>query len=330
VSILEREIVIVGLGSIGRRHLRNLRALGWTHVRLVRSGRATLSDDALEGWPVERHLDDALARGPVAVIVANPTAAHLPTALAAARAGAHLLIEKPIAAALDGLDELAAVVAERRLVALVGFQFRFHPALQQLRQWVCEGALGDIVSAQAHWGESLPDMHPWEDYRQGYAARAELGGGVLLTLCHPFDYLRWLLGDIVEVSAISGGPDHLGLSVDTTADVALRFASGTSAHVHLDFVRRPPLHRLELIGTTGTATWSQDDHVARRYDTATGDWVKAPLPAGFERNDLFLAEMRHFLACLDGAERPRCTLRDGRAALEVALAARASLRRSAS
>src|SRR5262245_25453732 len=248
------EILIAGFGSVGRRHAANLRALGWRDLCFYRTGSSTLPDLELDGVTVDYDLDAALRRRPLAVIVANPSACHLPVALAAARAGAHLLIEKPISHDLSGVAALEDAIESRRLAALVGFQFRFHPGLRQLREWIHAGEIGAVVSAQAHWGEFLPDMHPWEDYRRGYAARADLGGGVLLTLCHPFDYLRWLVGDIDSVSAVESAQDTLGLPVDTCVDVILRFRCGASGHIHLDFVQRPAEHRLAIVGTKGTAS----------------------------------------------------------------------------
>src|SRR5262245_26252096 len=106
-----RPILIVGLGSVGRRHLSNLRALGWTNVRACRSGRATLpAADLPADVPVDHDLDEALAHRPVAVIIATPTSLHMSGALAAARAGAHLLIEKPVSHSLDGTDALETIV----------------------------------------------------------------------------------------------------------------------------------------------------------------------------------------------------------------------------
>jgi predicted dehydrogenase len=330
-----REILIAGLGSMGRRHLKNLRALGWQHIRVYRTGRSTLPDADLAAVAadtdvvVDYDLKGALAHHPVAVIVANPSALHVPVALEAARAGAHLLVEKPLACDLDGVSELEDAVLAERLVVLVGFQFRFHPGLRQIKRWMDAGAIGAVISAQAHWGESLRDMHPWEDYRASYAARRTLGGGVLLTLCHPFDYLRWLLGAIEHVSAVESRHDSLGLGVDSSVEVNLRFACGASGHVHLDFFQRPREHRLMIIGTEGALLWNDDDHVARRYGAPSRsearDWETVAAPEGFERNEMFVDEMRHFLACVRGEEQPLCTLEDGRAALEVTLAAKRSI-----
>jgi predicted dehydrogenase len=317
-----RDILIVGLGSIGRRHLANLRALGWPNIRLCRSGRQTKPDADLAGFPVDHDPETALSRCPIAVIVSNPSALHVSMALDAARAGSHLFIEKPLSNDLNGIAELESLIVDRGLIALVGFQFRFNPGLRQIHTWLRAGAIGAVVSAQVHWGEYLPDMHPWEDYRAGYAARAELGGGVLLTLCHPFDYLRWLLGEIEHVSATESRCDALGLSVDTCVDATARFACGTTAHLHLNFVERPSNHRLTLIGTEGTITWNDADSAAHRYRITSRGWETIGAPQGFERNWMFRDEMRHFLACLRSEEHPLCTIADGRAALEVALAAR--------
>ena len=105
----------------------------------------------------------ALAHLPDFAVVSNPTALHLGTAMECARAGCHLFIEKPVSHTTDGCAELAAWVRSLRLVAMVGFQFRFHPGLREVKRLLDAGAIGDVVSAQAHWGEYLPAWHPWED-----------------------------------------------------------------------------------------------------------------------------------------------------------------------
>jgi predicted dehydrogenase len=320
-----RDILIAGLGSIGRRHLNNLEALGWTRVRLYRTGRSALPDVDLVRYPVDRDLCGALAHQPLAVIVANPSALHLPVALAAARAGCHLLIEKPLSHDLTGTAALVSAIADRGLTALVGFQFRFNPGLRRIKQWLDAGAIGTVVSAQVHWGEYLPGMHPWEDYRDGYAARPELGGGVLLTLCHPFDYLRWLIGEISSVTAEHGDQGALDLEVETAVDVTLGFASGASGRVHLDFVQQPRHHHLTIAGSDGSVAWNDHDHAARLYLNREGRWQIVPAPAGYERNWMFLEEMRHFLACLRGDASVACTLADGIEALTIAIAAKQSL-----
>ncbi len=316
--------LVVGLGSIGRRHLHNLCSLDDQEAVLVRSGKSTLPDDDLAGFPTESDLAQALDRHrPDAVIVSNPTALHLPVALAAAEAGCHLFLEKPVSHRLDGVEKLAHVVAAKSVCVFVGFQFRFHPGLRAVRDWLVQGAIGRVLHASVHWGEYLPGWHPWENHREGYAARADLGGGVVLTLCHPLDYLRWLVGEVKTVTATTATASEVGDDVESIADIGLIFDNGAIGHVHLDYVQRPPSHTLRIIGSNGTILWDNQDGVARMQVVGKAE-ERIPLPPGFERNVMFVDEMRHFIHCVRNNETPRVTLRDGVAALEIAVAAKES------
>ena len=317
--------LICGLGSIGRRHLRNLRALGQDDIVLLRSGKSTLPEEELAGLPQEHDLAQALAQWkPEAVIVSNPTSLHLDVAIPAAEAGCHLLIEKPLSDRLDRVDELKSGLAKGGGRALVGFQFRFHPGLRKLRELLISGAIGKPLSARAHWGEYLPGWHPWEDYHDAYSARADLGGGVLLTLCHPFDYLRWLLGEVNGVYAEVKNLGELGIQVEDAAEVFLGFHDGPLASIHLDYLQRPPSHWLEVIATRGTIRWDSQDGVVRWWSLPAGEWQTISPPEGFERNEMFVEEMRHFLGLIAGRMEPICTLEDGVKALQIALAAHQS------
>src|SRR5512145_3136470 len=142
-----KKFLIAGLGSIGRRHFRNLIALGETDIILLRSHRATLPDDELAGYPVETNLAEALKKHkPDAVIVSNPTALHLDVAIPAAEAGCAILLEKPIAEDLLRVDELRQAAAKSGSQILVGFQFRYHPTLNKARELIQSGVLGKILT----------------------------------------------------------------------------------------------------------------------------------------------------------------------------------------
>jgi predicted dehydrogenase len=301
--------LIAGLGSIGRRHLRNLDACGQRDVLLLRSGHSTLPADDLEGYPAVTDLDAALDWGPDAVIVSNPTALHLDVAIPAAEAGCHLLIEKPVSASLDRVDDLRRAVEEGGGRVLVGFQLRFHPTLQQARSLIQAGELGRTTSVSSRWGEYLPEWHPWEDYRASYAARRDLGGGVLLTLCHPFDYLRWIFGEVEQASGVAG--HGLGLEVEAVIDADIRFRSGLAASIHLDYLQRPPQHSLEVVGETGRLRWDGRTGLLEVFESPQGARQQHAPPQGFERNDMFLAEMQHFIDVAAGRAEPACSLEDG-------------------
>jgi predicted dehydrogenase len=148
----------------------------------------------------------------------------------------------------------------------------------------------------------------------------DLGGGVVLTLCHPFDYLRWLLGEVSEISAELGRTGLLDLDVEDTADIIMRFDQGFQASVHLDYLQRPSTHRLSIVGTKGTLNWDNVDGAVDWWSTDSKDWLTLTAPEGFERNQIFLDEMRHFIQVVSGDSETRCSLEDGIQALKIALA----------
>jgi predicted dehydrogenase len=313
------KFLIAGFGSIGQRHFHNLLKLGQEDIVFYRTSKSRLPDGELKGFAIEKDLSVALSHRPQAVIVANPTAMHLDVAIPSAKSGCHILLEKPISNSLERVDILQSAAKEASSQFLVGFQFRFHPGLQKAKQVLDSGEIGQPISAVAHWGEHLPDWHPWEDYRKSYSARSDLGGGVVLTLSHPFDYLSWLLGEVRSVSGHVQNTGKLELDVEDLADIDLLFTNGAIGSVHLDYLQKPAVHWLEIVCSNGKL----------HFDAVTGLLVvsskrdrqqQIPVPAGFERNDLFLAEMSHFIDVAKGIAKPVCTLDDGIRALQTSLA----------
>jgi predicted dehydrogenase len=305
--------LIAGLGSVGRRHMRNLIALGETDIVLYRTHKATLPDDELAGYPVETDLTEALRKyKPDAVIVSNPTSLHLDVAIPAAEAGCAILLEKPIAASMERVDVLQNAVQNSGAKVLVAFQFRFHPGMVKTRELIENGEIGRVVSASVHFGEYLPAWHPWEDYRTGYAARADMGGGVVATQCHSLDYLPWLVGKRVEsVWGFAAKISDLEVTTDDTAKIGLRFEGGALGSLHLDYNQQPPEHEFRIIGTNGTIKWNLADGAARIYRVEKKDWDVYQLPAGWERNVMFQQQTKHFVDVVKGNAMPSCTLEDG-------------------
>jgi predicted dehydrogenase len=305
------KLLIAGFGSIGRRHFRNLISLDEKDIILYRTHQSTLDDQEIEGHVVETDLAAALAHQPDAVIIANPTACHLDVAIPAARQGCHILLEKPISNSMDRIEELKNAVKVSGSRILVGFQFRYHPGLMQIKEWIQQDKIGSIYYVRTHWGEYLPDWHPWEDYHDSYSARRDLGGGVLLTLSHPIDYLRWIFGEFDSVSATRGGQKALGIEVEELVESTVRFQNGILGGMHVNCLQRPPEHSLEIIGSEGRISWNYLSGELKLYLTEDQTWEFYPLAEDFSRNDLFIAEMRHFLQVAVGKTSPLCSLDDG-------------------
>ncbi|MBI3126003.1 MAG: Gfo/Idh/MocA family oxidoreductase [Candidatus Tectomicrobia bacterium] len=320
---LALRFLVAGCGSVGKRHLRNLRTLGVTDLltfdvlaERCREASAELGVEAVAS------LEEAWARGVDAVLVTVPTREHYPLALEAARQGCHLFIEKPLSDRLEGLDALAGIAAEKRLIALVGCNMRFHPGPAAVKRLLDEGAIGAPVAARLQTGSYLPDWRPSVDYRQSYSASAEGGGGAVLDCIHEIDLALWYFGPAEVAGAAVLPAESLGLDVDGLAEMLLRHHSGVLSSVHLNFVQRDYRRVCQIIGTEGTLYWDFEEEAVRCYRPKEG-WQAFPQPAGWELNRMYLDEMRHFLACLVGEEKPHVDVTGGWRALEIALAAKA-------
>jgi len=320
------KFLIVGFGSIGRRHFQNLLTLGEKDIVLLRSLKSTINTDELKDFLVVNQLEEALSLKPDAVILANPTALHLDVAIPAAKSGCHLFFEKPISDSMKGIDTLFDAVRVGGGKAVIGFQFRFHPGLKKIKMLIENNEIGEIISARAHWGEYLPGWHPWEDHRKSYSAKKELGGGVILTLSHPIDYLNWMLGPVSTVWGHHRQINHLEIEVEASAEIGLVFKSGAFASIHLNYIQSPGRHDLEIIGDQGTIRWDNSDGIAHIFRTKTQMWESYNPPVNFERNDLFLAEMKHFIDVVKKDVQPICTLEDGVEVQKIVDAAYLSLK----
>lgn len=318
---------MVGCGSIGRRHIGNLLGLGVREVAAVDT-RADRRDEAAAEFDIPTHarLADAWSGEPTVAVIATPPAAHLEPAMEAVRRGCHLFVEKPLAASLEGTDELADAARAQCLVTLVGCNLRFHPGLRRLHTWLSDGAVGRVVSARLSFGQYLPDWHPWEDYRQGYSARQALGGGVILDAIHEIDYGRWLLGEIEAVSCFAGRLSRLEIDSEDTAAIIVTFASGALGEIHLDYVQRPYGRTCQIIGDEGTLVWDYVAREVRLYRASTGKWEVSVDPEQWTANEMYVDELRHLLSCLAGEAEPLVDIVEGRRVLEIALAARESAR----
>ena len=312
--------LICGYGSIGRRHYQNLRRLGCADIRLLRTSSPRKGRfDTPDRVRTYGDLDAALADSPAVVIVANPTSMHVDTARAALAAGASVLLEKPVAADLDSARSLQAAVTAARGACSMAYCFRYHPLYRGLKDAAASGLLGRVFHARSWQASYLPAWHPWEDYRTSYAARADLGGGVVRTLDHDLDILRWILGQPRRVQALASNRG-LGLGVEDTADMLLDFEAA-QAHVHVSFARRDTSRGMSLVGDQGSADldWTAATLTVR---PAGQDPQITRLPADFDLNTVYVDMLNDALAGF--AENPpqaAIPLEDGVAALEIAVAA---------
>ncbi|NVK31266.1 MAG: Gfo/Idh/MocA family oxidoreductase [Gammaproteobacteria bacterium] len=320
--------LIVGFGSIGKRHLNNLRALqpDAKIVVMRRASQVSTQTEVPEGADyLVSTLEQALSFAPGAAIIANPAPFHVKIAQQLVEHDIHLLVEKPIAASLDGVEQLIATAQERSLILMTAYNFRFSEAAIRFRDCLLSGEIGKLLSVCVDTGQYLPNWRPDSDYRQGVSARKDLGGGVLLELSHELDYLRWIFGDVETVYArcAKSGELEIDPEVEESIDMLLGFKSGLSANVHIDFIQALPHRICKVIGARGTLVWDAVHHEVRinTLDEPQGRLLVAP---NEQRNDMYLDEITHFIECIVSSKGPKVDGVDGLAALKIVLAAKRS------
>ena len=314
-------IAVIGCGSIGARHLRNLASLGIGPLLAFDTdrNRAAQAAQAVSATTV-----DSLDALPdlAGAFICTPTSRHLEAATVALERGAHLYIEKPISDSIEGVGALIEGAEKRGREIIVGFNLRFHPCLQRIRHLIADGAIGQVLGSRIEFGQYLPDWHPWEDFRRGYSANRGLGGGIVLDAVHEFDYARWLLGEVVSVAAMIDRTGTIEIETEDRAACILKHVDGAISEIHLDYLQRVYGRTCKVIGSEGTIWWDWHARAVRCFRVSTGTWEEYPEPKNYDPNQMYLDAVRNFTAVAAGSEPPNVNGRDGARVLEVALAAK--------
>lgn len=318
-------ILIVGHGSIGKRHLRLARALlPRADIQVLRHQETMSIPDCATGC--FSNMEQAISFAPQIAVIANPATYHMSTAQSLADVGTHLLVEKPLAASLDGCPQLLKTCRQQKLVLLTGYNLRFLPSLQRFRDLLVENAVGRVLSVRCEIGQYLPSWRPDADYRQGVSARQEFGGGALLELSHELDYLMWIFGEVAWVKATLSMQSCLEIDVEDTAHLILGFAPDEDDNqligvVNMDFVRHDTTRLCMAIGENGTLRWNGVTGVVEQYAAGGKEWREL-FGHQHQTDDSYLAEWRHFLNCVSGKEAPLIPGEDGLKVLQIIEAAR--------
>jgi predicted dehydrogenase len=321
-----QKYLIVSLGSIGRRHLRNLRTLcPKAQIGVLRLTPLGAGEGLPEGADVQfATIDEALAFAPAAAIIASPASSHLEVALPLVRAGIPLLIEKPLATTCMGLGELLDAAAG--IPVMVAYNLRFLPSLAEVRRLVHRGAIGEVFAVRAEVGQYLPDWRPAARYQDTVSARQALGGGALLELSHEFDYLYWMFGLPARVTASGGHYSAMEIDVEDLVSVNLEYeAPRRLVHVHLDLLQRATTRGCKFIGSEGTLRWDGIADTLECFVPAAREWRQVETQPCSDRNEMYVAELAHFLDCAASGQMPLVDLRAAYDVMAIVDAARASI-----
>lgn len=291
-DLYQQPIVIIGAGSIGERHTRNLWASGFHNIIVFRQRNLPFRDIGKAEVTVMLNWNEMIAYKPFAAIIATPTSQHLQQTLDCANAGMHVLVEKPLWHRLFDKENLVNIFQQQGLLLQVGYMLRYHPLLQKVKVFVEEKKYGNIINIQTYWGEYLPNWHPWEDYRQSYAGKKEFGGGPALTLSHDIDVVNWLMNSPIEKhQTLLNYASSLDVNTESAFDANLLYHNKATAHVHVNFCQQFAQRWYKIIFDEAVI---DIDYFNATMSVANADGTHTEKLESFDRNDLFRYQLKDF------------------------------------
>jgi len=317
------KVLIIGYGSIAKRHIDNLISL--TNCQIVVCTKQK-QDNFLKkrNCTVINSIIKCIKEKPDIAFITNETKFHVNTAIRLAKFGIPLFIEKPLSNSMNRVNELESIVKEKRIVTMVGCNLRFHPCIKRLKKLISSNKIGEIISVHSENGSFLPDWHPYENYTKGYAGRVDLGGGVTLTNIHEIDYLYWLFGNVKEVYSIVRKLSNLQITADDFSLMLIQFKNKIIANIHLNFFEKPSSRYCKIIGNNGIIFCNLITNEIKIYSCKKKKWSKELKLKKYDYNDMYVEEIRHFLNCVRTKKMTINSVSNSIHSLQIALNAKKS------
>ncbi|MGI8952813.1 MAG: Gfo/Idh/MocA family protein [Chitinophagaceae bacterium] len=313
-------ILLIGFGSIGSRHLKNILALGYKNVAVVSSTKKL--PEEISSLKAYKNIKEAVSSSKFdAAIVCTPTAQHISNVIELLQHNIkNIYLEKPISNNYNKISDVLQVMQEKNARIIVGYDLRFDPGLQKLKELITRKIVGKPISINAIVGQYLPDWRPHQDYTKSMSAKIETGGGVMLDLIHEFDYLYWLIGDVKTIAAQYIHSNSLNIETEDAAEVLLKFENNVIGTIHLDYLQPALVRHCMITCTNGSIFWdtnlSEVKCINQNKETFYFSYKD------FKRNDRFIQIVKTFLE--DKKDERLTTFNEGLKSLKMVLAAKQS------
>jgi len=309
-------VLILGLGSIGQRHLRNLRSLDkkikFFSLRRKYStpflnNKNQIKKGDLESlYKIKNFKNFKEIKNIDVAFICTPSKFHVSEAIKLLKKDINLFIEKPLGSSLKNISELKKIIKKKHnLKTMMGFQLKFNPIILKLKKLISNNTIGKIYSVHIHHGEHIDDFHPYEKYNISYAARKELGGGVVLTQIHEIDYLIFLFKKhkIKVLNKFSSKISNLNINVEDNSVAYLKLEDKKKKKIlcslHLNYFERPKKREITLIGENGKITCDLNKCEINIFKINRLKKIKFK----FNRNDIFKKQIKYFLNCIKNKRR---------------------------
>lgn len=305
------KILVIGFGSIGQRHYKNLRALGFDDVYVYDVDGRKISDKDLK--TIRDIRVETLTKFDVA-FVCNPNNFHVTTAIKCAEAGCHLFIEKPLSHNLRGVQRLEHICQKRKLINMVACNMRFNLCLQFIKNYVVKNKLGDIYGIHHEFGYYLPYWRAKQNYKKNYAVKKKTGGGIILDDIHEFDLLFWFndFANVKTQSFIFGKTSKLDIETEDNCIASFKFANNVLGSVRCDYIQRHYSRNCKVVGEKGNLEWDFNENVVWLRMNKENKKLFTVDNGG--TNDMYVDEIRYFLNCV---KQKKSTFNDIKTSLKV-------------
>ncbi|QEG33436.1 Gfo/Idh/MocA family protein [Bythopirellula goksoeyrii] len=318
------EVLIIGVGSIGERHLRCFQASNRARLSICETN-SDLRERIAQQYGIHQSystLDEALTNPPEAAVIATPAQLHIPIAHRLAELGVHQLIEKPLSANLEGVAELCKVIEQKQIIASVAYVYRAHPAMQAMKEAIASDRFGKPLQLIAVSGAHFPTYRP--AYRQTYYTNHATGGGAIQdAMTHVFNAGEWLVGPIERLVADAAHQKLEGVEVEDTVQVLARHGE-VLANYCLNQHQAPTENTITVVCQNGTARFEMHNNRWSWMVEPGGVWQDIPSDVP-ERDTLFINQANKFLDAVAEHATPACTIQEGMHTLHCNLAALESL-----
>jgi len=308
-------ILIIGLGSIGKRHAEIFsKEYSDFEIFALRSENKEDADN-IQNVKFVYDEDEAFSYKPDIVFVTNPTCLHIDMALIAAKNRCNLFLEKPLSNNLENIDELITLVKENKLITLMGCNMRYNPIVLDIKKYVDEKLFGEVLSFNIKCGSYLPDWRPTQDYTKSYSASKKMGGGVVLDLIHEIDYAKWIFGDFIDFKSIVGKISDLEIDTEDYADIIVKTNKNISGMIHLDYYRKISERKIEVVFQNGILI---GDLINNNLTLLTKERNET-ITYNFQRNYMYEEQLKYFVSCIIDNKQTFNDVQEGYNTLKLAL-----------
>ena len=332
------KILFVGLGSIGQRHLRNVKkfypntklsAYRILNRKIILDNKNKLQRDNLNkkyNIRVFKNFKESLKDKPDAIFICNPTSMHIKYALIAARNKINIYVDKPLSDKMTGVTKLYNLVKKNKIIFMIGYQMRFLESLNYVKSIVDKKILGRLCGANIYNGEFLPDMHKYENYRKTTMAMKKLGGGVINSQIHELDYCVYLFGNPKTIYANGGKFSNFNIDVEDYVNSNMSFENDNiTVNLNLDFFQKPPIRKMFITGTKASLEWNYYKNEVYINYYFSNKQVKKKF-GKFNRNEMFEEQIKYFYNLIRNKKRKNISdLYNGIISLKLSLKIKESI-----